>query len=373
MDVEGTASARSRQLAREGERSPDEGPLPAGSGEPAARAGYASLKDVAGRAGVSFQTVSKVLNGRASVAPGTLERIRRAAEEVGYVPNALARGLVTNATKTLGIVTADPTDPMIGRFVAGAQGEARRRGLVALVADLHGSNSDVGRFIGLLSERRVDGILMAAPQAENDPGLGQLLRPRLPVVSLHRICGARVPLVGSDHGETALLAVRHLLLHGRRTIGVISGVSGRQVTRLRLEGHRRALREAGLPEQAGLAEEGDWSTAGGYLATMRLLERVPDLDALYAHNDHMAMGALRALHERRRSVPEEVAVIGCDDAPVAAYTIPSLSTVRLPFEETGRVAVQQLVRLIEGDAPLPRGSTLLPVELVARASCGCAP
>jgi LacI family transcriptional regulator len=338
----------------------------------ATASGYASLKDVAGRAGVSFQTVSKVLNGHGSVAPATLERIRRAAEEVGYVPNALARGLVTRGTKTLGIIAADPSDHVLGRFVVAAEGEARRRGWATLVANVDEAASDVGRYVELLSERRVEGILMAAPQAESDPDLGEKLRGHVPLVSLHTIQGLRVPLVGSDHTETGMLAVRHLILHGHTTIGVVAGTLGRYVTGARMTGYASALREAAVREGGDeLVEEGDWTTAGGYLATMRLLDRVPGLTALFVHNDYMAMGAIRALYERGLRVPEDVAVVGCDDAPMAAYTVPSLTTVRVPFEDTGRVAMGLLLRVVGGEPP-PTTSTLLPVELVARASCGCA-
>ena len=334
--------------------------------------GYASLKDVASRAGVSFQTVSKVLNGGGSVSPATLERIHRAADEVGYVPNMLARGLVTRGTKTLGIIAADPSDHVLGRFVVAAEFEARRRGWATVVANVDALGSDVGRYVEVLSERRVDGILMAAPQAEHDPGLGRALRGRLPVVSLHTIQGLRVPLVGSDHVETGLLAVRHLILHGHKAIGVVSGTLGRHVTAARTRGSDRAFEEAERkPPDDELLEEGDWTTAGGYLATMRLLDRAPQLTALFVHNDYMAIGAIRALYERGRGVPEDVAVVGCDDAPVAPYIVPSLTTVRVPFEDTGRVAMALLLRIVGGEEP-PTTSTLLPVELVARASCGCA-
>jgi LacI family transcriptional regulator len=332
---------------------------------------YASIKDVASRAGVSYQTVSKVLNGGGSVAPATLERIQQAADEVGYVPNALARGLVTRGTKTLGVIAADPSDHVLGRFVVAAQTEARRLGWATVVANVDAAGSDVASCVEVLSERRVDGILMAAPQAEGDAELGARLRGRLPVVSLHHIEGLRVPLVGSDHVQTGVLAVEHLVEHGHRAIGVITGTSGRHVTVSRMAGSVRALREAGLDGAERRVQEGDWTIGGGYAATLRLLRRAPELTALFAHNDYMAIGAVRALHERGRRVPGDVAVVGCDDAPPARYTVPALSTVRVPFEDTGRIAMAQLVALIDG-APAPTRSTLLPVALVARESCGCA-
>lgn len=340
--------------------------------EPGRDSGYASLKDVANRAGVSFQTVSKVLNGGGSVAPATLQRIRRAADEVGYVPNVLARGLVTRGTKTLGILAADPSDHVLGRFVVAAEAEARRRGWATIMANVGSAGDRLGAHVDILSQRRVDGILMAAPQAETDTDLAEALRGRLPVVSLYSIPGLKVPLVGSDHVQTGELAVRHLILHGHREIGVITGTKGRHVTAARMTGHLRALGEAGFDSpDDDRVEESDWTVAGGYLSAMRLLDRVPQLTALFVHNDYMAMGALRALYERGRAVPGDVAVVGCDDAPVAAYTVPSLTTVRVPFDDTGRVAMTLLLRMIAGEGP-PNATTLLPVELVARASCGCA-
>jgi LacI family transcriptional regulator len=334
---------------------------------------YASIKDVASRAGVSYQTVSKVLNGGGSVAPATLERIQQAAHEVGYVPNVLARGLVTHGTRTLGVIAADPSDHVLGRFVVAAQNEARRRGWATVVANVDAAGSDVAGCVEVLSERRVDGILMAAPQAEGDAELGSHLRGRFPVVSLHHIRGLRVPLVGSDHVQTGTLAIEHLIEHGHRAIGVVSGTSGRRVTVARLAGGIQALRAAGLDgSEADRVQEGDWTIRGGYAATLRLLERHPEVTALFVHNDYMTIGAVRALHERGRRVPGDVAVVGCDDAPPARYTVPALTTVRVPFEDTGRIAMAQLVALVDGaPAPTPTRSTLLPVVLVRRESCGC--
>jgi LacI family transcriptional regulator len=261
---------------------------------------------------------------------------------------------------------------VLGGFVVAAEAEARRRGWATVVANVDGFGSDYGRYVDVLSERRVDGLLLAAPQAEHDPGLGERLRGRLPVVSLHTIQGLRIPLVGSNHVETGLLAGRHLILHGHHAVGVISGTLGRDVTVARTEGFAKAFAESELePPDETLVEEGDWTTPGGYLATMRLLDRAPKLTAMFVQNDYMAIGAIRALYERGRAVPGDVAVVGCDDAPVAPYTVPSLTTVRVPFEDTGRVAMELLLRIVAGGAA-PTTSTLLPVELVARASCGCA-
>lgn len=341
-----------------------------GGGARARRAKYVSLKDVAAAAGVSFQTASKVLNGHGRVAPATEAEILRAVHELGYVRNALARGLVTEGSRAVGVVTSSLNDQIMARFVAGAEAEARRQGFMVLLVVLGASRQDVGEYLELLAERRVDGILVAAPEAEGDPAIAGALRGRAPIVSLHRLPGEHVPLVGSDHTETGLLATRHLLLHGHRTVGTIMGPKERHVSHARLAGYHQALAERDAADQDALVEESDWTAAGAYLATLRLLERVPSMTALFAQNDNMALGALRALHESGRRSPEEFAVIGCDDTPISAYTWPPLSTIRIPFERTGQVAMAQLLGMARGEPP-PPASTLLPVELVARESCGC--
>jgi LacI family transcriptional regulator len=158
-------------------------------------------------AGVSFQTAGKVLNGKGSASPETRERILSAARDLGYVPNALARSLVTRSTCTIGIVASDLNDAELARFVVGAEREARRQGHGVLIGSIDRDGADAERYLRMLLERRVDGILTAAPQMEHDARIGELLRGPVPAVSIHRIPGGGLPLVGSDHVETAMLAV----------------------------------------------------------------------------------------------------------------------------------------------------------------------
>jgi LacI family transcriptional regulator len=318
---------------------------------------------------VSFQTAGKVLNGKGTVSPETRERILDAARGLGYVPNALARSLVTRSTCTIGIVASDLSDAELARFVVGAEREARRRGHGVLIGSVDREGTDAERYLRMLLERRVDGILTAAPQMERDARIGELLRGPVPAVSIHRVPGGGVSLVGSDHVETALLAVRHLLGLGHRRIATITGSAGRQVTSRRLKGYRAALAEAGVEFDPALVESGYWEADGAYEATLRLLDRAPGVTAVYAQNDVMALGVLSALHERGLAVPEDCAVVGCDDIPIAAHAIPPLTTVHVPFFETGETAVRLLLDRISGEEKEPR-LVLLPVHLVLRASCG---
>jgi len=328
-----------------------------------------SLRDVASKAGVSFQTVGKVLNGKGSVSPETRKRILDAAKGLGYVPNALARSLVTRSTCTIGIVASDLSDAVLARFVVGAEREARRRGHGVLIGSIDREGADAERYLRMLLERRVDGILTAAPQMERDARIGELLRGPVPAVSIHRVPGGGASLVGSDHVETALLATRHLLGLGHRRVATVTGSGGRQVTSHRLKGYKAALKEAGVEFDPALVESGYWEADGAYEATLRLLDRAPGTTAVYAQNDTMALGVLSALHERGLGVPEDCAVVGCDDIPIAAHTIPPLTTVHVPFFETGETAVRLLLDLIAGETEEP-GRILLPVRLVRRASCG---
>jgi LacI family transcriptional regulator len=331
---------------------------------------YASLKDIAARAGVSFQTASKVLNGGGNVKPETRERILVAARELGYVPNAVARGLIAQSTRTVGILADDLDDWVLAQFVVGAEREARRQGHAVLIATLdrttRGGAADQAR---LLIERRVDGLIAATPQVEQDESVAELLRGRIPVVSMYHVPGRGVPVVGSHHRQTGELATAHLARLGHRRIATVTGPGTRRVVATRLRGWRLALTAAGLEADPDLVEEADWTADGGYLATHRLLDRAPGVTAVFAQNDMMAVGVLAALHDRGLAVPGDVAVVGCDDLPMVARTIPPLTTVHIPTYETGEHAVRLLLDRIAGRGQVP-DRVLLPVQLVVRASCG---
>jgi LacI family transcriptional regulator len=327
---------------------------------------YVSLRDVAARSGVSFQTASKVLNGRSGVvSPSTRERILRAAAELGYVPNAMARGLVRQASVTVGVVADDFSDLAVSQFVLAAQRAAASRGHAALISSVH-ATIDAELAVRKLLEYRVDGILVAAPTLEDDPGLGAALSGPLPVVSINRIHGVAVPTVGSDHAVTGTLAADHLLGLGHRNIGTVTGPRARQVVGRRMRGFRAALKAGGEPLSERRIVEADWTYDGGWAATHRLLDADPTVTAVFVHNDVMAMGALKALHERGVRLPADCSVVGCDDLSFAGYLVPPLTTVRIPFQETGERAAALLVDRI-GGKPIPERN-LLPVELIVRES-----
>jgi LacI family transcriptional regulator len=362
---------------------------------------YASLKEVAAAAGVSFQTASKVLNGgKVRVSAQTEERILAAARELGYSPNTIARSLVRRSTCTLGLIASDMADGALARFAVAAEREARRHGHAVLVGNLGPGGEDGADVVRMLIERRVDGLIAAAPQLEDDLVVAEMLRSRIPTVSMHHVPGGGVPVLGSNHRDTGRLAVGHLVRLGHRRIGTVAGPLRRRVVRSRLRGYEDTLREAGLEPAEDLVVEADWTAGGAAAATRLLLERERTLTAVFVHSDTMAIGVLSALAAAGRRVPGDVAVVGCDDMPFAEYLIPALTSVRVPFEETGQQAVRLLLARIRGpgsergpgdergDGPGREHSpgdgrgneggsedgradpVLLPVELIVRESCG---
>ncbi len=326
-----------------------------------------SIKDIAAQTGVSFQTVSKVLKGQGTVAPETRKWILEVSEQMGYVPNALARSLVNQQTATIGIVASDFSDYVLAQFVVGAEREARRQEKSVIVGVIDEEGMEAERLIRILLEQRVNGIVLAAPQMEQNPRVGEMLRGQLPVVSMYHVPGGGIPTVGSDHAHTGFLATQHLLDLGHKRIGTIIGPLDRQATQTRLRGYRRALLAADIEASPQLVEESDWQVAGGYTATQRLLERVPDITAIFSQNDMMAVGVLSALRDRGMRVPQDFSLVGCDDITLAAYTVPALTTVHLPFYETGEVAVRLLLDIITKRTTDPK-RVLLPVHLVERGS-----
>jgi LacI family transcriptional regulator len=328
---------------------------------------YVSLKDVAARAGVSFQTASKVLNGNHRVvSEATRERILAAARELGYLRNALAHGLVTSSTYTIGVIGDDLGDRVLAQFLVGAEQEARRHGHSVLISTTDRDRADFEGCVRQLLERRVDGILAAAPHSENDPGIGDLLRGRVPAVSIHHVPGGSVPVVGSDHAETGRLAAEHLLGLGHRQIATIAGPTARRVTRSRLRGFRTALDQAGVALPEARLAGADWSAATGFAAMRELVARDPTITAVFAQNDDMATGALAALRQLGRRVPEDCAVVGCDDLPQAPFLIPPLTSIHIPFRATGQAAMALLLDRISDTEHADR--VLMPVHLIARAS-----
>jgi LacI family transcriptional regulator len=324
------------------------------------------VKDVAARSGVSFQTTSKVLNGKGSVSDVTRARILGAAHELGYVPNLLARSLVMHATHAIGLVAGDLGDNNLSRFVVGAEQEARRRGYSVIITGVDGEGSGGGEALPALIQRRVDGILLAAPDLQIERG-SRPVQPGLPIVSLHDVPVRVNAVIGCDDEAIGRVATEHLIARGHRHIATLTGPASRRATTGRLAGYRRALEQAGIAFDAALVAGAAGSIESARIASRALIEHRPDVTAIFAQNDAMAVGAMAALRQLRKAVPADCAVVGCDDIDIAAYTAPPLTTVRVPFKRVGEEAMRVLLDTIE-NAPAGGGAGAFPVELVMRGS-----
>lgn len=330
-----------------------------------------TIKTVAARAGVGRTTVSRVLNGSELVSADAKERVLRAIEELNYVPNSVARGLVTSRTEAVALVIPESesrlgSEPFFAALIRGVSGvltETRTQLQLVLVRD----QLERDQLTASIATRRVDGVLLVSVRAQERVA-AMLEEMGLPtVLAGRRGEDERLSHVTSDNIGGATAAVEHLLHGGRDRVATITGDLDMDVGRSRLAGWRRAHELAGRRAEESLVEPGDFSEEGGRRAMRSLLERAPDLDAVFAASDLMAVGALAELRAAGRRVPEDVAVVGFEDSVLARHTNPPLTTVRQPVEEVGRTMARILLEEIsEGGAQ--RQQVTLPTELVVRDS-----
>lgn len=330
-----------------------------------------TIAEVAREAGVSAQTVSRVINDRPDVAPETRQRVKQIISRLGYQPSAIARSLASRRTRTLGLITADFSDYFFTQAIAGAEVEARRQGYFFMLGSTERNPQDEPEYIRLLTEHHVQGILFARPSTEPDNRyLLSLLEAGVPVVTTaYHVPGVDLTVVDVDNVDGAWQATGYLLECGHRQVAMITGPRSWKSVNDRIWGYTLALEGREVTLEPGLIAEGDWSYQSGYQAMQELLARGLPFSGLFAQNDQMAIGAIRALREAGRRVPQEVAVVGYDDIPVAEYCDPPLTTIRQPMQEVGKVATRLLIEAIEEGGPT-RGAVLLDAELIRRGSCG---
>jgi len=324
---------------------------------------------VAARAGVSRQTVSRVINNKDEVSPETRARVLTAIEELGYRPNAIARSMVAGRTCTLGCISPNLTDYTFASMIESAQAEARTRGYFILTGSAP-TEADVEPLLEEMLLRRVDGLMVINPHADDRyryflPLIGK----GMAVVYLKNTPRDEpVSSVRCDNREGGYQATRYLIDLGHAAIVTLVGPYNEEDAFDRLAGYYQALVQAGLDFDPALAASGDWSATSGYQATQRLLEAGRPFSAIFAQNDRMAVGAIRALREAGRRVPDDVSVIGFDDIPLASYFDPPLTTLRQPMEESGQRAVRLLIETIQ-NPDRPPEQVLTHARLIERASC----
>jgi LacI family transcriptional regulator len=333
-----------------------------------------TLEQVARLAGVSRSTVSRVINNQPNVRSETRERVWQVIRRSGYRPHAVARSLVTNRTQIIGMVIPETvttlfTDPFFPLFLRGAT-EACNTRQYQLMLSLFTSHSDYQElYERVVRNGYLDGVIVASASTD-DPLIPNLLRDRVPMVSVGRYADERVHYVDVDNVGGARMAVEHLIRLGHCRIGIITGRLDMTHGQDRLAGYKHALRAHHIPIEEALIAEGDYSESSGMTGMRQLLKACPT--AVFAASDTMAIGALRVLHEVGLGVPGDVALVGFDNIPVSGVVQPPLSTVRQPIERLGVIAVEVLVDLLQNPpaADGPAQKIVLPTELAVRKSCG---
>ncbi|WP_122982303.1 LacI family DNA-binding transcriptional regulator [Actinoplanes teichomyceticus] len=322
------------------------------------------MTDVARLAGVSHQTVSRVLNDHPNVKEQTRLRVRAAIAELGYRPNRAARALVTGRSQLIGVVARNSMLYGPASMLTEFEQAAADAGFAVSVGSVRELDRDsIAAVVDRHLDQRVAGLVVIAQVASATEALAEIPAD-VPVVFIDGDPAAGRSLVTVDQVAGARAAVQHLLAAGHETVWHVSGPTDWFDSAGRIQGWRQTLREAGREVPPLLSA--DWSAAEGYRAG-QMLARMPEVTAVFAANDHLAMGVLRALHERGRRVPHDVSVVGFDDVPEAAYFIPPLTTVRQAFGDVARAALTLLLGQMKDD-PGAVETVVVPAELVVRES-----
>ena len=332
-----------------------------------------TIRDVARQAGVSLSTVSQVLNGRPGYASATTrDRVLEVARELGYRPNALARGLVTSRTGTLGLVITDITRAFFTQVVGSIEQVASQQGYSVLLACADGIQPEQTAIETFL-DKRVDGIICMSSTVETSTEhIFQVTRLGIPLVVINRpLHTSELNQIAWDDVEIGRRATEHLIGLGHRRIAHVSGLhdaEGRRSAADRITGYQQALAAAGIPHDPSLIVEGRYDYQAAFAACGRLFDRPNPPTAVFAASDSMAVAIVNALHRRGLRVPDDVSVVGANDDQFAVHVEPPLTTVRLPVTTAGRRAAELILRAIGASTPAEPISEVLASELIVRGS-----
>jgi LacI family transcriptional regulator len=334
-----------------------------------------TISQVAKEAGVSLQTVSRVINNRQEITPETRQRVQEVIERLGYQPNAIARSLSQRRSHTLGIVISGLEYYGPSHILIGIEQAANQQGLSILLNLLHQPETEeIGSIVNGLISRQVEGIIWAVPEIGDNrswfrEALSQLA---IPVIFLSTQPRDKLNVVEIDNRYGGYIATQHLLERGYRKIGLIAGPLTWWAASERRRGWQEALTAAEVPFNDSQIVAGNWSADSGERGLHELLAKCPDLQAVFACNDQMALGLMRAARRLGKRIPEDLAVVGFDDTPESAFYSPSLTTIRQDLNQLGHVAVQTFLQIREaeqrGELNTPPEIILLQPQLVIRES-----
>ena len=334
-----------------------------------------TLKDIARESGYSITTVSRALGGFSDVNEQTRAHILQIASELGYQPNLIARQLQSQRTFTVGMIIPASEqceeDDFFSTLLKGVTYTAARHRYDVLVSGLLTDSDEMGTYRAFVGGNRVDGMILARTR-RNDPRIAYLKQVGMPFVVAGRSSPdeeSDFPYIDADSQLGIKLLVAHFVAYGHRHIGLILPPESVAYTSYRLSGYQDGLAEAGLPFNPAYLTHGDLRREGGFAGARRLIEAQPELTAIIASNDLMALGAMQAVQEHGLSVGQDVAIGGFDDIPAAQHTVPSLTTVRQPICEIGGWLTDMLLQIINDQPPDQRGILVAP-ELMIRESSG---
>ncbi|QDD88356.1 LacI family DNA-binding transcriptional regulator [Pseudomonas oryzihabitans] len=306
----------------------------------------ATIKDVAARAGISYTTVSHVVNNTRPVSPGVREKVEAAIAELGYVPSGVARSLRSQATGTFGVLVPNAVNPYFAELARGIEDHCERQGYSVILCNSDDDAEKQLRYLRVLRERRIDGLVVAT--VDGDPRFAEALAGlRIPLVLVDRpLEGVQAGHIRIDHQHGGLLATRHLLELGHRRIACIGGPADSPVARERVTGYQQALAEADVA--AGPVRHCPFTAAAGHTAARELLAQPDRPTAIFAGNDTIALGVLRAAAEAGLTVPGQLSVVGFDDIELSRYLYPALTTIGQSIRDLGERAAQLLLARREG-------------------------
>ncbi|MDX2593517.1 MULTISPECIES: LacI family DNA-binding transcriptional regulator [Streptomyces] len=327
----------------------------------------ASIKDVAAAAGVSVATVSRVLNEHPSVSADARQRVMAAVQDLGYRPNAVARSLRTDQTRTLGLVISDVLNPYFTELARAVEEEARALGYSVIIGNADERPDLQDHHVRTLLDRRIDGLLVS-PTDGGSPLMLDAVRAGTPMVFVDRwIPGVQVPVVRADGREAVRDLVAHLCRLGHRRLAIIAGPAATTTGSERVDAFRDAMAEHGLPLPDAYIGQGDFQAGSGRRVTEGFLDLPEPPEVIFAADNLMALGALDAVRARGLRVPDDIALAAFDDIPWFVHTDPPVTAIAQPTGELGRAAVRALVDRIEGRPP---ASVTFTARLVVRRSCG---
>ena len=327
-----------------------------------------TIRDVAREAGVSVATVSRVINDSGPVSEDTRRRIREIASRMRYVPDSAARSLITRRSTTIGVLLPDLYGEFFSEVIRGIDQTAQRSGYHLLVSGSHNDKREIEAAIRTM-RGRVDGLIVMSPEVDTG-ALVSNIPASTPVVLLNCLVDDKFDSVTTDNFGGAHAMVRHLVTLGHRRIAFITGPDRNYDAADRLRGYRAAIRDTGAELDDALECAGDFTEAAGHRAAQEILTLSPRATAIFAANDSMAIGALSALREGGIRVPDDMAVAGFDDIPIARYMSPPLTTVHVSISEMGERGVQMLLGAVDGKNQHQKQQVTLPTTLVIRQSCG---